>query len=92
MVIVDRFFKREKFIPLKKVSAKAVADPFFDNLFSKYGTQLKLMSDNGHCFVSDILKALCAKLEISHVITVLYRPQSNMPARGNQILIQMNSS
>lgn len=53
---------------------------------------MKLISDNGPCFVFDIFKDLCVKLEIFQFFTVSYRPQCNMVERVKRKLIQMISS
>lgn len=62
--------------PLRKASAKAVVDVFFDKFLPKYGTSKSVLM--GPYFDSDIFKALCTKLEISLVFTVSYCPRSNM--------------
>lgn len=78
LVIIGYFTKCVEFVPLRKVSAKAVADAFFDNFVSKFDAPMKLISDNCSCFVSDIFKALCVKLKIFHAFTVPCWYHSNM--------------
>ncbi|GFT89180.1 uncharacterized protein TNCV_3085571 [Trichonephila clavipes] len=51
--------------------------------------QIKLISDNGPQFISDIFENLSERLGIRHVKTVVYRPQANRTERVNRDLVQM---
>ncbi|GFU97131.1 retrovirus-related Pol polyprotein from transposon 297 [Trichonephila clavipes] len=76
-------------MPLKKASARVIADTFFDNYISRFGTSVKLISDNDPQFISDIFEHLSDRLGIRHVKTVVYRPQANGTERTNRDLVQM---
>ncbi|GFU11846.1 transposon Tf2-9 polyprotein [Trichonephila clavipes] len=89
LVITDHFSKLAEIIPLKKASARVIADNFFDNYISRFGTPIKLISDNGPQFISDIFENLSERLGIRHVKTVVYRPQANRTERVNRDLVQM---
>ncbi|GFT06373.1 retrovirus-related Pol polyprotein from transposon 412 [Trichonephila clavipes] len=89
LVIIDHFRKWAEIIPLKKTSARVIADNFFDNYISRFGAPVKLISDNGPQFISDILQNLFERLGIRHVKTVVYRPQANRTERVNPDLVQM---
>ncbi|GFX35413.1 retrovirus-related Pol polyprotein from transposon 412 [Trichonephila clavipes] len=89
LVITDHFSNWAKIIPLKKASARAIADTLFDNYLSRYGAPVKLISDNGPQFTSDIFKHLSDRLGIIHVKTVVYRPQANRTERLNRDHVQM---
>ncbi|GFV25294.1 retrovirus-related Pol polyprotein from transposon 17.6 [Trichonephila clavipes] len=89
LVITDHFRKWAEIIPLKKASARVIADNFFVNYISHFGTPVKLIIDNGPQFMSDIFEHLSDRLGIRHVKTVLYRPQSNRTERVNRDLLQM---
>ena len=69
--MTDYFIKWVEFVPLRKVSAHAVATAFFDFFISKYGVPVNVVSDHGPQFISAIFKDLCRKLEIEPVFTVL---------------------
>ncbi|GFU76797.1 retrovirus-related Pol polyprotein from transposon 17.6 [Trichonephila clavipes] len=84
LVITDHFSKWAEIIPLKKVSARVIADTFFDNYISRFGAPVKLISDNGPQFISDIFEHLSDRLGIRHVKTVVYRPQANRSERVNR--------
>ncbi|GFY14558.1 retrovirus-related Pol polyprotein from transposon 412 [Trichonephila clavipes] len=89
LVITDHFSKWAEIIPLKKASARVIADNFFDNYISRFGAPIKLISDNGPQFISDIFENLSESLGIRHVKTVVYRPQANRTERVNRDLVQM---
>ncbi|GFW88224.1 transposon Tf2-8 polyprotein [Trichonephila clavipes] len=89
LVITDHFSKWAEIIPLKKASARVIADNFFDNDISHFGAPIKLISDNGPQFISDIFEKLSERLGIRHVKTVVYRPQANRTERVNRDLVQM---
>ncbi|GFX83716.1 retrovirus-related Pol polyprotein from transposon 17.6 [Trichonephila clavipes] len=50
---------------------------------------VKLISDNGPQFISDIFEHLSDRLGIRHVKTVVYRPQANRTECVNRDLVQM---
>ncbi|GFW81787.1 retrovirus-related Pol polyprotein from transposon 17.6 [Trichonephila clavipes] len=89
LVITDHFSKWAEIIPLKKASARVIADNFFDNYISRFGVPIKLISDNGPQFISYIFENLSERLGIRHVKTVVYRPQANRTERVNSELVQM---
>ncbi|GFX20019.1 retrovirus-related Pol polyprotein from transposon 17.6 [Trichonephila clavipes] len=89
LVITDHFSKWAEITPLKKASALVTADNFFDNYISRFGAPIKLISDNGPQFISNIFEKLSERLGIRHVKTVVYRPQANRTERVNCDLVQM---
>ncbi|GFV20626.1 retrovirus-related Pol polyprotein from transposon 412 [Trichonephila clavipes] len=89
LVITDHFSKWAEIIPLKKASARVTADNFFDNYTSRFGAPIKLISDNGPQFISDILENLSESLGVRHMNTVVYRPQANRTERVNHDLVQI---
>ncbi|GFY29873.1 retrovirus-related Pol polyprotein from transposon 412 [Trichonephila clavipes] len=89
LVITDHFSKWAEIIPLKKASPRVIADNFFDDYVSRFGALIKLISDNGPQFISDIFENLSERLGIRHMKTVVYRPQANRTERINRDLVQM---
>ncbi|GFU24957.1 retrovirus-related Pol polyprotein from transposon 297 [Trichonephila clavipes] len=79
--------KWAEIIPLKKASARVISDTFFDNYISHFGARIKLISDNGPQFISDIFEHLSDRLGIRHVKTVVYRPQESRTERVNHDLV-----
>ncbi|GFU26112.1 retrovirus-related Pol polyprotein from transposon 17.6 [Trichonephila clavipes] len=60
--------------------------------FPRYGAPISLISDNGPQFISDVFEHLSHRLDIKHMKTVTYRPQSNLTERVNRNLVQMIAS
>ncbi|GFU46292.1 retrovirus-related Pol polyprotein from transposon 412 [Trichonephila clavipes] len=89
LVNTDHFSKWAEIIPLKKASARVIANNFFDNYISRFGAPIKLISDNGPQFISDIFENLSKRLGIRHVKTVVYGPQANRTEGVNRDLVQM---
>ncbi|GFY23009.1 retrovirus-related Pol polyprotein from transposon 17.6 [Trichonephila clavipes] len=89
LVITDHFSKWAEIIPFKKASARVIADNFLDNYISRFGAMIKLNSDNGPQFISDIFENLSERLGIRHVKTVVYRTQANRTERVNSYLVQI---
>ncbi|GFW16367.1 retrovirus-related Pol polyprotein from transposon 412 [Trichonephila clavipes] len=89
LVITDHFSKWAEIIPHKKASARVIADNLFDNYISRFGAPIKLISDNGPQFISDIFENLSERLGIRDVKTIVYRPQANRTERVNRDLVQM---
>ncbi|GFX50237.1 retrovirus-related Pol polyprotein from transposon opus [Trichonephila clavipes] len=89
LVITNHFSKWAEITPLKKASARVIADNFFDNYISRFEAPIKLISDNGPQFISDIFENLSERLGIRHMKTVVYRPQANRTERVNHDLVQM---
>ncbi|GFV88882.1 transposon Ty3-I Gag-Pol polyprotein [Trichonephila clavipes] len=84
----DQLIEKQKTNP-ELASARVIADNFFDNYKSRFGAPIKLISDNGPQFISDIFENLSERLGIRHVKTVVYRPQANRTERVNRDLVQM---
>ncbi|GFV94445.1 retrovirus-related Pol polyprotein from transposon 412 [Trichonephila clavipes] len=92
LVITDHFTKWCELIPLRKASAQTIANAFFNNYIARYGAPISLISDNGPQFISDVFEHLSHRLDIKHMKTVTYRPQSNLTERVNRNLVQMIAS
>ncbi|GFX61899.1 transposon Ty3-I Gag-Pol polyprotein [Trichonephila clavipes] len=92
LVITDHLSKWTKILPFTKTSARVIADTFFDNYISRFGAAVKLISDNGPQFISDIFEDLSDRLGKRHLKTVVCRPQANRTERVNRDLVQMNAN
>lgn len=58
-------------------SAESVADAIFTNVICRHGVPVYIQSDQGPEFLNKIIARLTKRLEITHVTTTPYRPQSN---------------
>ncbi|KAK3514314.1 hypothetical protein QTP70_013800 [Hemibagrus guttatus] len=86
MVVVDRFSKGYKLIPLKGLpSAMQTAEALFLHVFQNFGLPEDIVSDRGSQFTSRVWGSLCARLGIDVSLSSGYHPQSNGQAeRLNQ--------
>ncbi|KAK3506336.1 hypothetical protein QTP70_000780 [Hemibagrus guttatus] len=78
MVVVDRFSKGCKLIPLKGLpTAMQTADAMFAHVFRNFGLPEDIVSDRGPQFTSRVWRALCARLDIGVSLSSSHHPQSN---------------
>ncbi|KAK3517825.1 hypothetical protein QTP70_018984 [Hemibagrus guttatus] len=78
MVVVDRFSKGCKLIPLKGLpTAMQSAEAMFQHVFRNFGLAEDIVSDRGPQFTSRVWGSLCARLGIGVSLTLGYHPQSN---------------
>ncbi|KAK3545988.1 hypothetical protein QTP70_018944 [Hemibagrus guttatus] len=86
MVVVDRFSKGCKLIPLKGLPmALQSAEAMFHHVFRNFGLPEDIVSDRGPQFTSRVWGSLCARLGIGVSLSSGYHPQSNGQAeRLNQ--------
>ena len=62
---------------VKNVDGKSVADFIFEHICCRFGVPLKILSDNGPGFRSEVLNHLCERLSIHHKYVTPYHPQCN---------------
>ncbi|KAK3538352.1 hypothetical protein QTP70_035208 [Hemibagrus guttatus] len=78
MVVVDRFSKGCKLVPLKGLpTAMQTADAMFAHVFRNFGLPEDIVSDRGPQFTSRVWRALCARLDIGVSLSSSHHPQSN---------------
>jgi len=77
LVIVDRFSKMTRAIPLQRIDAETIAAAFFNNGMAVYGPPATVFSDNGPQFRSTFFRGVCSLLGISNRYSTTYRPQTN---------------
>ncbi|KAL0170543.1 hypothetical protein M9458_035139, partial [Cirrhinus mrigala] len=78
LVIIDRFSKSCRLIPLKGLpTAMETALALFNHVFRVYGLPEDIVSDRGTPFTSQVWKAFCKQLDINVSLTSGYHPQSN---------------
>ena len=77
LVITDRFSKLVRTVPLKRITARAVAQAFVTHWVFSYGPSVILLSDNGPQFTAKFFQDVCRILDIKNVFTTTYHPQSN---------------
>ncbi|KAK3559763.1 hypothetical protein QTP86_020740 [Hemibagrus guttatus] len=78
MVVVDRFSKGCKLIPLKgPPTAMQTAEALFQHVFRNFSLPEDIVSDWGPQFTSHVWGSLCAQLGIGISLSSGYHPQSN---------------
>ena len=77
LVIVDRLTKKKRFLPCTDMSAEAVADLFYDNVWRYDGTPDSLVSDRGTNFVSAFFQHLCKRLGTETRPSTAFHPETD---------------
>ena len=70
-------------IPLKMKTAEEVIQAYIDNIYSKFGGSMKILSDNGMEFKNKIFEQIAKELGVIHKLyTPPYHPASNSRIEG----------
>ena len=70
-------------VPLKTKTAEEVIQAYIDNVYSKFGGSMKILSDNGTKFKNKIFEQVAKELGIVHKLyTPPYHPASNGRIEG----------
>jgi hypothetical protein len=87
-VVVDRYTKLAKYIPvLKSITAEQLANVFLERIVSQFGTPEGIVSDRGTVFTSTFWSQLCYCLRIRRKLSTAFHPQTDgQTERQNQSL------
>lgn len=89
LLVVDSFTRWVEAFPLKTQESKQVAQILFEQIFSRFGAPLKLVSDLGKQFTSNLILSLCEIFNVKKHFTSAYHPQSNsFCERNNRTILQ----
>ena len=70
-------------VPLKTKAAEEVIQVYIDNVYSKWGGSLKMLSDNGTEFKNKVFEQVAKELGLEHKLyTPPYHPVSNCRIEG----------
>ena len=70
-------------VPLKTKTASEVVKAYIDNVYSKFGGSLKMLSDNGTEFKNELFTEVATELGVEYKIySPPYHPQSNGKIEG----------
>ncbi|KAL0149631.1 hypothetical protein M9458_055158 [Cirrhinus mrigala] len=89
LVIVDYATRYPEAVPLRKATAKNIAQELF-LLASRVGIPSEILNDQGTPFMSRLMADLCRLLRVKQLRTTVYHPQTDgLVERFNQTLKQM---
>jgi cleavage and polyadenylation specificity factor subunit 1 len=77
VTFIDRASRWIEAKPLKSITAEEVAQAFVDTWVSRHGVPLKLSSDCGPQFHSQLFAEVCKLLGVDTVKTTAYNPKAN---------------
>ncbi len=78
LVIVDRFSKSCRLLPLKGLpTAMETAETLFNQVFRYFGIPEDIVSDRGPQFISRVWKAFFSLLDVTVSLSSGYHPQTN---------------
>ena len=77
LVIQDHFTRYIEAFPLPNQKAETVAKAFVTGIILRHGTPRQILTDLGTNFISKTFEEMCKFLQIKHLKTTAYHPQSN---------------
>ena len=77
LVITDHFTRYAQAIITSSQTAKCTAQNLWDKFIVHYVLPEKILTDQGHNFERDLLKALCKIAQVKKIRTLGYHPQTN---------------
>ena len=89
LVLVDYATRYPEALPLRAATTKAVARELM-LLFSRVGIAKEVLTDQGSCFMSRVMKEVLRLLQVKQLRTSVYHPQTDgLVERFNKTLKQM---
>ena len=89
LVILDYATRYPEALPLRAATSKAVAREL-TLLFSRVGLPKEILTDQGSCFMSRVMKELLKLLQVAQLRTSVYHPQTDgLVERFNKTIKQM---
>ncbi|XP_017796954.1 PREDICTED: uncharacterized protein K02A2.6-like [Habropoda laboriosa] len=77
LTCVDRFTRWTEAIPLRDQEATTVARAFYEGWISRFGTPLRVTTDQGWQFEAHLFKELNSLFGAAHLRTTAYHPAAN---------------
>jgi transposase InsO family protein len=89
VVMQDRFTKWVQCRAVRKATARAVTQALYEEVITRFGCPVTLISDNGTQYSGGTFRSLLQELGIAHRLTPPYTPQANSVERTNKTLKAM---
>lgn len=77
LTVIDRFTRFPEVFPISNITADVVARTLFSGWFARYGVPLRITTDRGRQFESDLFNSLAKCCGSDHLRTTAYNPESN---------------
>lgn len=77
VIFNDAYTKWAELFPVKSVEATVIARLLVDEVISRHGAPITLLSDRGTNFMSALVKEVCKLFSIRKLSTTSYHPQTN---------------
>jgi transposase InsO family protein len=77
ITMMDRSTRWLEAVPLRNMEAKTCVEAFINTRVARYGVLEAVTTDRGRQFTSALWEGLCQNLQINHISTTAYNPQSN---------------
>ena len=76
-------------VPLRTKTAEEVIQAYIDNVYSKFGGSLKILSDNGTGFKNKVSEQVAKELGVQYKLyTLPYHPASNGQIEGSHAFLK----
>jgi hypothetical protein len=86
LIVEDVASRWVELFPLEHATATECAETLINEIFMRYGTPRRVISDNGTQFVSAVMQKMTFCLDIKHSLTPYYHPEGNPVERKNRDL------
>lgn len=75
--MIDRFTKWPEAIPVEDITAETIAHNLFTHWIARYGTPVRITTDQGRQFEADLFRQLSKITGTTHIHITAYHPAAN---------------